>query len=72
MYDLTLPLDEGTIRPAQRVGFEAIQTASGELKNFASDVRAFSTYVHTGTHIDAPIHYSPGGKTIDQLDVSIF
>ena len=72
MYDLTLPLDEGTIRPAQRVGFEAIQTASGELKNFASDVRAFSTYVHTGPHIDAPIHYSPGGKTIDQLDVSIF
>ena len=72
MYDLTLPLDEGTIRPAQRVGFEAIQTSSGEIENFAGDVRAFSAYVHTGTHIDAPIHYSPGGKTIDQLDVSIF
>jgi arylformamidase len=72
MYDLTLPLDEGTIRPAQRIGFEAIQTSSGEIENFAGDVRAFSAYVHTGTHIDAPIHYSPGGKTIDQLDVSIF
>jgi kynurenine formamidase len=72
MYDLTLPLDEGTIRPAQRIGFEAIQTSPGELTNFAGEVRAFSTYVHTGTHIDAPIHYSPGGKTIDQIDVSIF
>lgn len=72
MYDLTLPLDEGTIRPAQRIGFEAIQTSPGELTNFAGEVRAFSTYVHTGTHIDAPIHYSPGGKTIDQIDVGIF
>ncbi|WP_229776387.1 cyclase family protein [Alicyclobacillus cellulosilyticus] len=25
--------------------------------------------VHTGTHIDAPLHMLPGGATIDQLDV---
>jgi arylformamidase len=25
---------------------------------------------HLGTHIDPPIHFIPGGKTVDQLDLS--
>jgi arylformamidase len=28
--------------------------------------------VHNGTHLDAPCHFIPGGKTIDQLDISVF
>ncbi|MEM1663519.1 MAG: cyclase family protein [Pyrobaculum sp.] len=27
---------------------------------------------HVGTHVDAPAHFVPGGKTIDQVDVSKF
>jgi arylformamidase len=27
---------------------------------------------HNGTHVDAPFHFLPGGKTVDQLDLSIF
>lgn len=26
--------------------------------------------VHTGTHVDAPIHFIPGGKTIEQLSLA--
>ena len=26
--------------------------------------------LHTGTHIDAPIHFVPGGKTVDQLPLT--
>ena len=26
--------------------------------------------LHTGTHIDAPIHFIPGGKTVDQIPLS--
>ncbi|KAF8870881.1 hypothetical protein BD779DRAFT_1578461 [Infundibulicybe gibba] len=26
---------------------------------------------HTGTHIDAPSHFIPGGKTIDQIPLSL-
>jgi arylformamidase len=33
---------------------------------------AFSMCAHNGTHIDAPFHFLPGGKTVDQLDLSIF
>ena len=25
---------------------------------------------HTGTHIDAPLHFVPGGKPIDEADLS--
>lgn len=28
--------------------------------------------VHTGTHVDAPLHFIDGGKGIDQLDISLF
>ncbi len=27
--------------------------------------------VHTGTHVDAPLHFIPGGKTIDQLPLDV-
>jgi arylformamidase len=27
--------------------------------------------VHTGTHVDAPLHFIPGGKTIEQLPLEI-
>ncbi|NLO38458.1 MAG: cyclase family protein [Ruminiclostridium sp.] len=28
--------------------------------------------VHTGTHVDAPLHFIDGGKSIDELDVQLF
>jgi kynurenine formamidase len=27
---------------------------------------------HSGTHVDAPLHFVPGGKTIDQVDLGKF
>ena len=33
---------------------------------------AFSMCAHNGTHIDAPFHFLPRGKTVEQLDLSIF
>ena len=33
---------------------------------------AFSMCAHNGTHIDAPFHFLPGGKTVEQLDLSMF
>jgi kynurenine formamidase len=28
--------------------------------------------IHTGTHIDAPFHFVPGGLTIDKVDLNVF
>lgn len=43
-------------------------TADGGLYNLT----AFSMCAHNGTHIDAPFHFLPDGKTVEQLDLSIF
>ncbi len=34
--------------------------------------RKITLGTHTGTHVDAPRHFIPGGKTIDELPLDIF
>ena len=43
-------------------------TENGDLYNLT----AFSMCAHNGTHIDAPFHFLPEGKQVNQLDLSIF
>ena len=42
--------------------------ADGELYNLT----AFSMCAHNGTHIDAPFHFLPEGKTVEQLPLETF
>ena len=43
-------------------------TADGAMYNLT----AFSMCAHNGTHIDAPFHFLPGGKTVEQLPLETF
>ena len=43
-------------------------TAAGALYNLT----AFSMCAHNGTHIDAPYHFLPAGKTVDRLPLDTF
>ena len=43
-------------------------TAAGDLYNLT----AFSMCAHNGTHIDAPFHFLPGGKTVEHLPLETF
>ena len=43
-------------------------TERGDLYNLT----AFSMCAHNGTHIDAPFHFLHDGKTVEQLDLSVF
>lgn len=43
-------------------------TDSGELYNLT----ALYMCAHNGTHIDAPFHFLPKGKTVEQMDLSTF
>ena len=36
------------------------------------NLTALSLCAHNGTHIDAPSHFIRGGKTVDELDLSVF
>ncbi len=41
-------------------------------KGSMCNLTAFSMCSHNGTHIDAPAHFLVNGKTVDQLDPSVF
>ena len=43
-------------------------TEDGSLYNLT----AFYMCAHNGTHIDAPIHFLSKGRTVDQMDLSVF
>ena len=43
-------------------------TGAGDLYNLTS----FAMCAHNGTHIDAPFHFLHNGKTVDQMELSIF
>ena len=47
---------------------ELCATAAGDLYNLTY----FSMCAHNGTHIDAPFHFLPGGKTVEQLGLEPF
>ena len=36
-----------------------------------ANVTQLNMGVHTGTHIDAPFHFEPNGKTIDKLSLDV-
>ncbi len=44
-----------------------LRIANGDNAN----VSLISMGDHTGTHVDPPVHFIPGGKTVDQLDLDI-
>ena len=45
-----------------------LSTATGDVCNLT----ALSLCAHNGTHVDAPFHFVHNGKTVDQMDLSVF
>jgi arylformamidase len=55
--------------PGDRVpSFEKVKHIERDKYNLTD----ISLCVHNGTHIDAPAHFIEGGKTVEELDLSIF
>ena len=69
VVDLSHPFDEKTLYwPTSPSSFELKKLAFGETPGgwfYASN--SLCTPEHGGTHLDAPIHFSRDGKTVDQL-----
>lgn len=70
LYDVSLPIsDELPIWP----GDPGISmTLSNSLScGDAANVTRLTMGVHTGTHIDAPCHFEPGGISIDKVSLDV-
>jgi arylformamidase len=70
IYDITL-----TVSPDMPVwpGDPAVslQRAKKIEEGANANVSHLSLSVHTGTHVDAPFHFLPGGKGVDQLALDV-
>lgn len=68
IVDLTHHFNEETINWPTEVGFRRLVTAEGiTAQGYYYEAGRFSSSEHGGTHIDAPIHFSEGGNTVDEV-----
>ena len=70
IYDISQEVFSCTVypgdpRPEKRM---LCSTAAGDVYNLT----AFSMCAHNGTHIDAPFHFLPEGKTVERLPLDVF
>jgi kynurenine formamidase len=70
VLDLTLPLDENTPVFQEPHGYRDPAFSSEPWATL--DEQDFSVHrlgmgTHSGTHLDAPAHFHPGGRTVDQV-----
>jgi kynurenine formamidase len=71
--DLTHSFDESTIYWPTAGGFELSVDQYGMTeKGYFYASKRFAAAEHGGTHLDAPIHFSKNGKSVDQLALDRF
>jgi arylformamidase len=69
LHDISVPVGPGMLhygRQPEKTMVESI--AQGD----PGDVSRWLIGSHTGTHLDAPAHFSPGGATIDEIPLDVF
>jgi len=70
MIDLTHEYSDQTIYWPTEQGFELEEEFGGITeKGYYYAAKKFRAPEHGGTHIDAPIHFAQGGKTIEQIPI---
>ena len=71
IYDISLGLSANTVRWVTAQPFELIERkrmGRGDSNNSSS----MHTSAHAGTHVDAPFHFVPDGRTIESLPLELF
>ena len=68
IYDLSKEVFSAAVFPGDPVASHqpVLELAKGDGCNLTT----LTLGSHTGTHMDAPSHFVPGGKTIDQVELS--
>ncbi len=69
-YDLAQPFYEGM--PHAQTQLPPKISRIMEIGQHPINVTQFTFVTHIGTHVDAPLHFIPGGKSIDQLPFEAF
>lgn len=70
IYDVSVPVHPAMVIYPGDAGVSVTPVARMDRGDVA-DVSALSFGTHTGTHIDPPSHFIPGGETIDQIPLEV-
>jgi arylformamidase len=71
IHDISLLVTPQTITwDGKEPGFSARWTDKVGVKGASSSQSVLTAGAHTGTHVDAPLHFVPGGLTTDALDLN--
>ncbi len=71
ILDLTLPLSGETPSSGKAPEIRMLrQHGENTGDGLSFQMMWFGMNDHTGTHMDAPVHFIPGGQTIDLVDIS--
>jgi kynurenine formamidase len=71
VIDLTHPFDDRTLYwPTSPTSFQMTVLSRGPTPGgYFYSANSFCTPEHGGTHLDAPVHFSSSGRTLDQIPV---
>lgn len=71
LIDVSIPVGPGMLTwPGDPT--MSLERVSDIEQGHASNLSLLTMSTHTGTHVDPPIHFVPGGATIDQLPLEVF
>lgn len=70
IYDLTVPLEPGMPVQPGDPPVELVTAATHETRGY--EVTQIRLGSHSGTHIDAPRHFLPDGRTLDRFPIERF
>ena len=69
VLDISIPVRKAMVHYPGDPRYNVRSAATIDKDGVAISMHSFGS--HTGTHIDAPAHFIPGGATIDKLDLDI-
>ena len=70
IYDITVPIREGMHDYPGNQPFERKRMMDME-KGDIANLTAFTMSAHTGTHMDAPLHFVRDGAMIEEIDLGV-
>ena len=71
IYDLTYNLEEG-MPTCGTIWHQNVEiTPMGTIETVGRNTHRIITGSHSGTHVDAPYHFVPKGKTMETLDINL-
>ena len=71
IHDISFAVSEKTVTwDDTEQGFSKVWTSELGNEGASCNVSVLTTGTHTGTHLDAPLHFIPEGMSLDALDLS--